>query len=167
MEWVHHLWIGHCAVVFTSPPWTSNRRDQRARRSSTGWLVLMENLHCEWGERGRRLSGSSLEANGGGAMTVVSRRQRAEAAVRGAWWADARARNVVWRRCSRAAFIGRGMIGGGGHGVTGGGSVELQWRSRFGWGRIWGGETESQGDERGSGADSFCHGRGRGAAQGR
>jgi hypothetical protein len=46
---------------------------------------------------------------------------------------DARARTVVWRRCSRAAFIGRGPEAGG-RGVTGGGSVELQWRSRFGWG---------------------------------
>jgi hypothetical protein len=45
--------------------------------------------------------------------------------------------------------------------------VELQWRSRFGWGRKWGGETGSRGEERSSGADSFCHGRGRGATRGR
>jgi hypothetical protein len=55
----------------------------------------------------------------------------------------------------------------GGQGVTGGGSVVLQWRSRFMWGKKWGGETGSQGDERGSGVDSFCHGRGRGVARGR
>jgi hypothetical protein len=55
----------------------------------------------------------------------------------------------------------------GGRGVTGGGSVELQWRSRFGWGRKWGGETGSQGEERSGGADLFCRGRGRGAARGR
>jgi hypothetical protein len=58
---------------------------------------------------------------------------------------DARAGTVVWRRCSRTAFIGRGMTGGG--------------RSRSNWwrlsgtsmakpfrvGRKWGGETGSQG----------------------
>jgi hypothetical protein len=45
--------------------------------------------------------------------------------------------------------------------------VELQWRSRFGWGRKWGGETGSRGEERSSGANSFCRGRGRGVARGR
>jgi hypothetical protein len=44
--------------------------------------------------------------------------------------------------------------------------VELQWRSHFGWGRKWGGETWSRGDERGSDADSFCHGRGKGCCTG-
>jgi hypothetical protein len=79
---------------------------------------------------------------------------------------DARTGTVVWRRCSRAAFIGRERPEVGGRGVTGGGSVELQWRSRFGWGRKWGGETGSWGEERSNGADSFCRGRGRGAARG-
>jgi hypothetical protein len=45
--------------------------------------------------------------------------------------------------------------------------VELQWRSRFGWGRKWGGETGSRGEERSSDADLFCRRRGRGAARGR
>jgi hypothetical protein len=52
--------------------------------------------------------------------------------------------------------------------TTGGGSVELQWRGRFGLGRKWEGVTWSRGDERGSGTDSFfCHGRGGGVVQGR
>jgi hypothetical protein len=71
---------------FTGPPWTSGRRERRARRSSTGRLVPREFLHREWGERERRPSGSSPEANGGGAMTVVPRRRQVEAAVRGARW---------------------------------------------------------------------------------
>jgi hypothetical protein len=63
----------------------------------------MENLHCEWGERGRRPSGSSPEADGGGVMTVVSRRRRAEAVVRGARWegntgADGASRCEDWER---------------------------------------------------------------------
>jgi hypothetical protein len=38
-----------------------------------------------WG-KGSMPSGSSPEADGGGATTVVPRRRRVEAAVRGAWW---------------------------------------------------------------------------------
>jgi hypothetical protein len=60
---------------------------------------------------------------------------------------DVRAWTVVWTRCSRAAFIGRGRLAG----ATEERSrrrrpVELLWRRRFGWGRKWGGETGSQGD---------------------
>jgi hypothetical protein len=51
--------------------------------------------------------------------------------------------------------------------TIGGGSVELQWRSRFKWGRKLGGVTESQGDERGSGADSFLPWEGRGCCAGK
>jgi hypothetical protein len=63
----------------------------------------MENLHCEWGERERRPSGSSPEADGGSAMTVVSQRRRAEVAVRGARWegntgADGASRCKGWER---------------------------------------------------------------------
>jgi hypothetical protein len=63
----------------------------------------MENLHCEWGERGRRPSESSPEADGGDAMTVVSQRRRAEAAVRGARWegntgTDGASRYKDWER---------------------------------------------------------------------
>jgi hypothetical protein len=39
--------------------------------------------------------------------------------------ANVRNGKVVWRRCSRAAFIRRGRRKGGGRGVTDGGSVEL------------------------------------------
>jgi hypothetical protein len=45
--------------------------------------------------------------------------------------------------------------------TTGGSSVELQWRSRFRWGRKWGGVTGIRGDERGSSADSFLPQEGR------
>jgi hypothetical protein len=98
MDWVHHPWTGHCAVVFTGPPWTSSRREQRAHRSIIGRLVLRETLHHEWGgethrgggggggRRGRRPSGSSPEADEDGAMTVVPRPRRVEVAVRGARW---------------------------------------------------------------------------------
>jgi hypothetical protein len=63
----------------------------------------MENLHCEWGERGRRPSGSSPEADGGGAMTVVSRHRKAEAVVHGARWegntgADGASQCEGWER---------------------------------------------------------------------
>jgi hypothetical protein len=51
--------------------------------------------------------------------------------------------------------------------TIGGDSVELQWRNHFGWGRNWEAVTESRGDERGSGADSFLPREGRGAARGR
>jgi hypothetical protein len=51
--------------------------------------------------------------------------------------------------------------------TTGGNLVELQWRSRFGWGRKWGGVTGSWGDERGSGADSFLPQEGRGCCVGK
>jgi hypothetical protein len=103
MDWVHHPWTGRCTVVFTGPPWTSSRREQRAHRSSTGRLVLRETLHREWGKRGRRPSGSSPKADGGGAMTVVPRRRRVEAAVRGAQWegntgADGASRCEDWDR---------------------------------------------------------------------
>jgi hypothetical protein len=55
------------------------------------------------GKRGRRPSGSSPEADGGGAMTVVPRRRRVEAAVRGARWegnmgADGASRCEDWDR---------------------------------------------------------------------
>jgi hypothetical protein len=58
---------------------------------------------------------------------------------------DARAGSVVWRRCSRTAFIGRG--------TTGGGRSRSNWRrlggtsmaKPFRVGRKWGGETGSQG----------------------
>jgi hypothetical protein len=55
------------------------------------------------GGRGRRPSGSSPEADGGGAMTVVSRCRRAEAVVRGARWegntgADGVSRCEDWER---------------------------------------------------------------------
>jgi hypothetical protein len=39
--------------------------------------------------------------------------------------------------------------------TSSGGSVELQWRSRFGWGRKWEGVTGSRGDERGNDANPF------------
>jgi hypothetical protein len=64
VEWVHHLWIGRYTMVFTGAPWTSSRREQRAHQSSTGQPVSMENLHREWGERGRRPLGSSPEVDG-------------------------------------------------------------------------------------------------------
>jgi hypothetical protein len=88
---------------FTSPPWAGSRREWRARRSSTGRLVLRESLHREWGERGRRSSGSSPEVDGGGAMAVVPRRRRVEAAVPGARWegntgADGASRCEGWDR---------------------------------------------------------------------
>jgi hypothetical protein len=58
---------------------------------------------------------------------------------------DARVRTVVWRRCSRAAFVGRG--------TTGGGRSRSNWRrlggasmtKLFRVGRKWGGETGSRG----------------------
>jgi hypothetical protein len=71
---------------FTGPPWTGSRRERRAHRRSTGRPVPRESLHYEWGERGRRPSGSSPEADGGGAKTVAPRRRRVEVAVRGAQW---------------------------------------------------------------------------------
>jgi hypothetical protein len=103
----------------TGPPWTGSRRERRAHRSSTGRLVPREALHREWGKGERRPSGSSPEADGGGATIAELRRRRAEAAVRGARWegntgADgARTGTVVWRRCSRVAFMGRGTTEGG------------------------------------------------------
>jgi hypothetical protein len=58
---------------------------------------------------------------------------------------DARVGTVVWRRCSRTAFIGRGTIGGGP-------SRSNRWRlggtsmaKPFRVGRKWGGETGSRG----------------------
>jgi hypothetical protein len=51
--------------------------------------------------------------------------------------------------------------------TTGGDSVELQWHSRFGWGRKWGGVIGSRGDERGSGTDSFLPREGRGCCAGK
>jgi hypothetical protein len=103
---------------------------------------------------------------------VEGRRRRCVELARREIWArmervDARTRTVVWRRCSRAAFIGRGTTGGGrsrsNRRRLGGASMAKPFRV----GRKWGGETRSRGEERSSGADSFCHGRGRGAAQGR
>jgi hypothetical protein len=55
---------------------------------------------------------------------------------------------MVWRRCSRAAFIGRGWLAGAMEERSWRRPVELQWRRRFGWGRKWGGETGSRGDGR-------------------
>jgi hypothetical protein len=58
---------------------------------------------------------------------------------------DARAGSVVWRRCSRAAFIGRGTTGGGrsrsNRRRLGGASMAKP----FQVGRKWGGETGSRG----------------------
>jgi hypothetical protein len=60
---------------------------------------------------------------------------------------DARAGTVVWRRCSRAAFIGRGRLAGATEETSRRRRpVELQWRRCFGWGRKWGGEMGSWGD---------------------
>jgi hypothetical protein len=55
---------------------------------------------------------------------------------------------MVWRRCSRAAFIGRGWLAGAMEERSWRRPVELQWRRHFGWGRKWGGETGSRGDGR-------------------
>jgi hypothetical protein len=52
-------------------------------------------------------------------------------------------------------------------GTTGSGSVELQWRNCFGWGRKWKGVMGSPGDERAVAPIHFCHERGGGAARGR
>jgi hypothetical protein len=57
---------------FSGPPWTGGQRERRARRSITGRPVPRAFLHREWGERGRRPSGSSPEADGGGATTSMS-----------------------------------------------------------------------------------------------
>jgi hypothetical protein len=58
---------------------------------------------------------------------------------------DARAGTVVWRRCSRVAFIGRGTTGGGrsrsNRRWLGGASMAKPFRV----GRKWGGETGSRG----------------------
>jgi hypothetical protein len=58
---------------------------------------------------------------------------------------DARAGTVVWRRCSRVAFIGRGTTGGGqsrsNRRRLGGASMAKP----FQVGRKWGGETGSRG----------------------
>jgi hypothetical protein len=64
--------------------------------------------------------------------------------------ADARAGTVVWRRCSRVAFIGWGWLAGVTEERSRRRPVELQWRKRFRWGRKWGGETGSRGDEQGA-----------------
>jgi hypothetical protein len=62
--------------------------------------------------------------------------------------ADVRAGTVVWRWCSRAAFIGRRQLARATEERSQRRPVELQWRRRFGWGRKWGGETGSRGDGR-------------------
>jgi hypothetical protein len=62
--------------------------------------------------------------------------------------ADAWAGTVVWRWCSRVAFIGRGRLAGATEERSRQRPVELQWQRCFGWGRKWGGETGSRGDER-------------------
>jgi hypothetical protein len=72
--------------------------------------------------------------------------------------ADARAGTVVWRRCSRAAFIGRGRLAGAMKERSQRRPVELQWRRHFRWGRKWGGETGSQGDERAAAPIHFATG---------
>jgi hypothetical protein len=85
---VHHPWIGRCAVVFTGPPWTSSRREQRARRSSTGRVVLRETPQREWGKEGEGLRDPH---------------RRQMAVVRGARWegntgADGASRCEDWDR---------------------------------------------------------------------
>jgi hypothetical protein len=65
---------------------------------------------------------------------------------------------VVWRQCSRAAFIGRGWLAGATEERSQWWPVELQWRRRFRWGRKWGGETGSRGDERAAAPIHFATG---------
>jgi hypothetical protein len=109
----------------------------------------------EGGQCGARGRPAMADRNGGGldlgGRAIRVRMERA----------DARTGNVVWRWCSRAAFIGRGTTGGERSRSNlrrlSGASMAKPFRA----GRKWGGETRSWGDERGSGADSFCHGRGK------
>jgi hypothetical protein len=72
--------------------------------------------------------------------------------------ADARAGTVVWRWCSRAAFIGRGRLAGATEERIRRLPMELQWRRRFRWGRKWGGETWSWGDGRAAALIHFATG---------
>jgi hypothetical protein len=102
-----------------------------------------------------------MDKHGGGAWSSVPRCLRSGRAKLG--WGVSVVRHGegldTFYRASDGAERAEGR-------TIGGGSVELQWRSRFRWGRKLGGVTESQGDERGSGADSFLPWQGRRAGGG-
>jgi hypothetical protein len=124
-------------------------------------------------ERGRQWS--SPIASVAEAVTKEGRRRRNTAAVLGARCLRSERAKLGWGVSTVRHREGLGAFYRASDGAertegrtTGGGSVELQWRGRFGLGRKWEGVTRSRGDERGSGVDSFfCHVRGGGVVRGR
>jgi hypothetical protein len=114
------------------------------------WREAATVLTDSFGSRGDDEVRSTTEKHGGGAWSSVSRCLRSGRAKLG------------WGMSAVRHGEGLGTFYGASDGVEraegrtiGGGSVELQWRSRFRWGRKWGGVTGSRGDERGISTDSF------------
>jgi hypothetical protein len=156
----------HCA----GPWWTHGSAEVRAHRrrgknssrpqrnGERAAAVLPDSFGGRGGDEGR----SATLKHGGGACSSVSRCLRSGRVKLGCGV------SVVRHGEGLGAFYRAldGVDRAEGR-TTGCGSVELQWRSRFGWGRKWGGVMGSQGDERGSGADSFLPREGRGAVWGR
>jgi hypothetical protein len=120
--------------------------------------VLTDSFGGRGGDEGRLVT----EKHGGGAWSLLSRCLRSGRVKLG--WGVSAVRHGEGVGAFYRASVGVERVEGR---TTGGGSVEHQWCSYFGWGRKWGGVTGSRGDERGSGADSFLSWEGRGCCAGK
>jgi hypothetical protein len=141
---------------------TADSRHKNSSRPQRNGERAAAVLTDSFGGRGSDEGRSATEKHDGGAWSLVSRCLRNGRVQLG--WGVSVVRHGeglgAFYRASNGAERAEGR-------TTNGGSVELQWHNCFRWGRKWGGVTGNQGDDRGSGAESFLPREGRGCCAGK